>query len=83
MSGRDGLLSRKDIFAGCAVFTGPKFVIDAIAAGREGAIQLERDLPEASNMMTREEGKPKGILPYAAKRAAKIQIKNMQAKREK
>ena len=177
--------AQKDIFVGGDVFTGPKFVIDAIAAGREGAIsmhrfmrpktslelgrnrrdfieldkknvvipiekmnvparqeagsdesvdrrsfcdyngtlteeqvrletsrclgcgasvvdpnkcigcglcttrckfdaiRLERDIPEASNMLTREEGKLKGLLPYAAKRAAKIQIKKMQAKRGK
>jgi hypothetical protein len=31
-------------------------------------------------MMTREDGKLKGILPYAAKRAAKIQIKKVKQK---
>ncbi len=31
-----------DIFVGGDAFTGPKFVIDAIAAGREGAISLHR-----------------------------------------
>ncbi|MGM9548439.1 MAG: FAD-dependent oxidoreductase [Faecousia sp.] len=31
-----------DIFAGGDVYTGPKFAIDAIAAGREGAISIHR-----------------------------------------
>lgn len=35
-----------DIFAGGDVYTGPKFAIDAIAAGREGAISLHRFVQE-------------------------------------
>ena len=35
-----------DIFAGGDVYTGPKFAIDAIAAGREGAISLHRFVHE-------------------------------------
>ena len=31
-----------DIFAGGDIYTGPKFAIDAIAAGREGAVSLHR-----------------------------------------
>ena len=46
------------------------------------AIHLRRDLPDASRMIKAEE-KMKAILPYAAKRAAKIAIKDMKAKREK
>lgn len=34
--------SQMDIFAGGDVVTGPKFAIDAIAAGKEGAISLHR-----------------------------------------
>jgi NADPH-dependent glutamate synthase beta subunit-like oxidoreductase len=34
--------SAKDIFAGGDVVTGPKFAIDAIAAGKEGSISLHR-----------------------------------------
>ena len=34
--------AQPDIFAGGDVVTGPKFAIDAIAAGREGAISLHR-----------------------------------------
>ena len=34
--------AQKDIFVGGDAFTGPKFVIDAIAHGREGAISLHR-----------------------------------------
>ncbi len=35
-----------DIFAGGDVYTGPKFAIDAIAAGREGAVSLHRYVHE-------------------------------------
>ncbi len=34
--------AQSDIFVGGDVFTGPKFAIDAIAAGREGAVSLHR-----------------------------------------
>jgi ferredoxin len=32
----------KDVFAGGDAFTGPRFAIDAIAAGKEGAISIHR-----------------------------------------
>lgn len=38
--------SEPDIFVGGDVYTGPRFVIDAIAAGREGAISLHRYVHE-------------------------------------
>lgn len=38
--------SEPDIFVGGDVFTGPRFAIDAIAAGREGAISLHRYVHE-------------------------------------
>ena len=38
--------SEPDIFVGGDVYTGPKFAIDAIAAGREGAVSLHRYLHE-------------------------------------
>ena len=38
--------SEPDIFVGGDVYTGPKFAIDAIAAGREGAFSLHRDVHE-------------------------------------
>lgn len=38
--------SEPDIFVGGDVYTGPKFAIDAIAAGREGAISLHRFVHE-------------------------------------
>ncbi len=38
--------SEPDIFVGGDVYTGPKFAIDAIAAGREGAISLNRYVHE-------------------------------------
>ena len=38
--------SVSDIFVGGDVYTGPKFAIDAIAAGREGAVSLHRYVHE-------------------------------------
>ncbi len=38
--------AESDIFVGGDVYTGPKFAIDAIAAGREGAISLHRFVQE-------------------------------------
>ena len=38
--------SETDIFVGGDVYTGPRFAIDAIAAGREGAISLHRYVHE-------------------------------------
>ena len=46
------------------------------------AIHLRRELPEASTMIKAED-KMKAILPYAAKRAAKIAIKDMKTKKNK
>ncbi len=45
----DGLTyqtAEPDIFVGGDVYTGPKFAIDAIAAGREGAVSLHRYVQE-------------------------------------
>ena len=39
-----------DIFAGGDVYTGPKFVIDAIAAGREAAISMQRYMRPHSSL---------------------------------
>ena len=39
-----------DIFVGGDVFTGPSFVIDAIAAGKEGAISLHRQVHEGQSL---------------------------------
>ncbi len=41
-----------DIFVGGDVFTGPKFVIDAIAAGHEAAISLHRFVQKGSSLTT-------------------------------
>ncbi len=41
---------QKDIFVGGDVFTGPKFAIDAIAAGREGAESLHRFVNEGQSL---------------------------------
>lgn len=38
--------SEPDLFVGGDVYTGPKFAIDAIAAGREGAVSLHRYVHE-------------------------------------
>lgn len=42
--------SEPDIFVGGDVYTGPRFAIDAIAAGREGAISLHRYVHENCTM---------------------------------
>lgn len=42
--------SEPDIFVGGDVYTGPKFAIDAIAAGREGAISLHRYVHESCTL---------------------------------
>lgn len=39
-----------DVFTGGDVFTGPKFAIDAIAAGKEGAISIHRFVQPHSSM---------------------------------
>lgn len=40
-----------DIFAGGDVYTGPKFAIDAIAAGKEGAISIHRFVQPHSSLV--------------------------------
>src|SRR5699024_7341779 len=40
----------EDIFVGGDVYTGPKFAIDAIAQGREGAISMHRFVQENSSL---------------------------------
>lgn len=42
--------AQPDIFVGGDVYTGPKFAIDAIAAGREGAISLHRFVQPNSSL---------------------------------
>jgi len=42
--------AQEDIFVGGDVFTGPKFAIDAIAAGKEGAISLHRYVQEGHSL---------------------------------
>lgn len=42
--------SEPDIFVGGDVYTGPKFAIDAIAAGREGAVSLHRYVHESCTL---------------------------------
>ncbi len=42
--------SEPDVFVGGDVYTGPKFAIDAIAAGREGAISIHRYVQPHSSL---------------------------------
>lgn len=42
--------AQQDIFVGGDVYTGPKFAIDAIAAGREGAVSLHRFVNEGQSL---------------------------------
>jgi len=49
----DGLTyqtAQKDIFAGGDVYTGPKFAIDAIAAGKQAAISIHRFVQEGQDL---------------------------------
>ena len=42
--------AQSDIFAGGDVYTGPKFAIDAIAAGKQGAISMHRFVQEGQSL---------------------------------
>ena len=42
--------AKKDIFTGGDVMTGPKFVIDAIAAGKEGSVSIHRFVHEGQSL---------------------------------
>ncbi len=52
--------AQPDVFAGGDVVTGPKFAIDAIAAGREGAVSLHRFVSAPAEILG-ENGKVKAI----------------------
>ena len=43
--------AQKDIFVGGDVYTGPKFAIDAIAAGREGAVSIHRFVQPGQDLL--------------------------------
>jgi NADPH-dependent glutamate synthase beta subunit-like oxidoreductase len=43
--------AEKDIFTGGDVYTGPKFVIDAIAAGKEGALSIHKFVHEGNSLV--------------------------------
>ncbi len=43
--------AQKDIFVGGDVYTGPKFAIDAIAAGREGAESIHRFVNDGQDLL--------------------------------
>ncbi|MGB4985245.1 MAG: FAD-dependent oxidoreductase, partial [Erysipelotrichaceae bacterium] len=43
--------NEKDIFVGGDVYTGPRFAIDAIAAGKEGAISIHRSVHEGQSLV--------------------------------
>lgn len=50
--------NEKDIFVGGDCFTGPKFAIDAIAAGKQGAISLHRAVWEGQSLVIGRVKKP-------------------------
>ena len=59
--------SEADIFAGGDVVTGPKFAIDAIAAGKEGAISIHRYVhPGQSQVIGRDHRDYKAMNPATA-----------------
>lgn len=45
------ITSKGDIFVGGDVYTGPKFCIDAIAAGKEGAVSLNRAVRKGHSLV--------------------------------
>ncbi len=45
------LTSKEDIFVGGDVYTGPSFCIDAIAAGKEGAVSLNRAVRKGHSLV--------------------------------
>ena len=59
--------SETDVFAGVDVVTGPKFAIDAIAAGKEGAISIHRYVhPGQSQVIGRDHRDYKAMNPATA-----------------
>ena len=59
--------SETDVFAGGDVVTGPKFAIDAIAAGKEGAISIHRYVhPGQSQVIGRDHRDYKAMNPATA-----------------
>ena len=59
--------SEADVFAGGDVVTGPKFAIDAIAAGKEGAISIHRYVhPGQSQVIGRDHREYKAMNPATA-----------------
>ena len=59
--------SKADVFAGGDVVTGPKFAIDAIAAGKEGAISIHRYVhPGQSQVIGRDHRDYKAMNPATA-----------------
>ena len=59
--------SEPDVFAGGDVVTGPKFAIDAIAAGKEGAISIHRYVhPGQSQVIGRDHRDYKAMNPATA-----------------
>ena len=59
--------SEADVFAGGDVVTGPKFAIDAIAAGKEGAISIHRYVhPGQSQIIGRDRRDYKAMNPATA-----------------
>ena len=59
--------SEADVFAGGDVVTGPKFAIDAIAAGKEGAISIHRYVhPGQSQVIGRDRRDYKAMNPATA-----------------
>ncbi|MBS6750984.1 MAG: FAD-dependent oxidoreductase [Firmicutes bacterium] len=59
--------SEADVFAGGDVVTGPKFAIDAIAAGKEGAISIHRYVhPGQSQVIGRDHRDYKAMNPVTA-----------------
>ena len=81
--------AQPDVFVGGDVMTGPKFVIDAIAAGKEGAISIHRFVQPGQSLTLGRRKKDyaefdkAGARIYSYDNAPRQKVKNPSAKEQK
>ena len=81
--------AQPDVFVGGDVMTGPKFVIDAIAAGKEGAISIHRFVQPGQSLTIGRRKKDyaefdkAGARIYSYDNAPRQKVKNPSAKEQK
>ena len=81
--------AQRDIFVGGDVYTGPKFAIDAIAAGREGAISIHRFVQPGQDLLINrnlrqfvELDKESAVIPMGYDHAHREQVRHNEEKRK-